>query len=314
MSRELHNGDLETRKELAVSVAEKMLIEKASPVLAEQHLAFRNLGDLKFEDVSAAWGLNLKGVSFGAAFGDLDGDGNLDLAFANYEGGITLLRNEADQGHSIVVALRGTRSNRFGVGSVVRIETDSGPQVRTLVLARGVLSSSEPILHFGVGTDTRIRRMTVAWPSGHVQEFADLAVDRRFTVTEPAARRLRPRRRRVRLAVFGGGVGCRLLALLPRGRGGRGGAAAAPPDAPEQARARRLPWATCAAGGRSTSCGGHARGSGPGALRATRREPSLSRRLARRSRATPWMTVPPPVRRRWRRCERPPGHQGRKQP
>jgi len=186
MSRELHNGDLETRKELAASEAEKVLIEKASPVLSETHLAFRNMGDLRFEDVSAAWGLNLKGVSFGAAFGDLDGDGNLDLAFANYQGGITLLRNDADQGHSIVVALRGTRSNRFGVGSVVRIETDSGPQLRTLVLARGVLSSSEPILHFGVGTDTRIRKMSVTWPSGSVQEFADLAVDRRFTVTEPA--------------------------------------------------------------------------------------------------------------------------------
>jgi hypothetical protein len=187
MSRELHNGDLETRKELAVSVAEKTLIEKASPVLAEQHRAFRNLGDLRFEDASAAWGLNMKGVSFGAAFGDLDGDGNLDLAFVNYNGGITLLRNEADQGHSIVIALRGTRSNRFGVGSVVRIFSESGPQVRTLVLARGVLSNSEPILHFGLGKDTRIRSMEVSWPSGHVQVFSDLAVDRRFVVTEPSA-------------------------------------------------------------------------------------------------------------------------------
>ena len=187
MSRELHNGDLQTREDLALSAAEKVMVEKQSPVLSEQHLAFRNLGDLRFEDVSAAWGLNQRGVSFGAAFGDLDGDGNLDLAFANYEGGITLLRNDADQGRSIVVALRGTRSNRFGVGSVVRIETDSGPQVRTLVLARGALSNSEPILHFGVGADARIRKLEVSWPSGHVQKFVDLAVDKRFLITEPEA-------------------------------------------------------------------------------------------------------------------------------
>jgi hypothetical protein len=187
MNRESHNADLTARKELAESPDEKVRIEKASPVLAEQHLAFRNLGDLRFEDVSAEWGLNQKGVSFGAAFGDLDGDGNLDLVYANFDGGVTLLRNDSDTGHSITVALRGTRSNRFGVGSTVRIETDSGVQVRTLVLARGVLSNSEPILHFGLGQETRIMRLTVSWPSGHNQVFADLSADRRFTITEPAS-------------------------------------------------------------------------------------------------------------------------------
>ena len=155
--------------------------------MAEQHLAFRNMGDLRFEDVSADWGLNQKGVSFGAAFGDLDGDGNLDIVYSNYEGGVTLLRNDSDTGHRVIIELRGTRSNRYGVGSTVRIETDSGVQVRALVLARGVLSSSEPVVHFGLGNDTGIRRLTVSWPSGHVQSFADLAADRRFTITEPAA-------------------------------------------------------------------------------------------------------------------------------
>ena len=151
MNRESHNADLTARKELAESPDEKIRLEKASPVLAEQHFAFRNLGDLRFEDASAAWGLNQRGVSFGASFGDLDGDGNLDLVYSNFEGGLTLLRNDCDSGHSIVVVLRGTRSNRFGVGATVRIETAAGIQVRTLVLARGVLSSSEPILHFGLG-------------------------------------------------------------------------------------------------------------------------------------------------------------------
>jgi len=186
MNRESNNADLTKRKEMAETADQKVRIEEASPVLAQQHLAFRNLGDLKFEDVSAAWGLDHKGVSFGSALGDLDGDGNLDIVYSNFKAGVTLLRNDCDTGHRITVSLRGTVSNRFGVGSTVRIETGSGVQVRTLVLARGVLSNSEPILHFGLGGDTQIRRMSVSWPSGHVQEFEGLAADQRFTITEPS--------------------------------------------------------------------------------------------------------------------------------
>jgi len=186
MHREVTNVDLIMRVAMAETPDDKVRIERAAPVLAEQHLAYRNRGELRFEDVSAEWGLNQRGVSFGAAFGDLSGNGNLDVVYSNYRKGVTVLRNDSDTGHRITVALRGTRSNRFGVGATVRIETDSGVQVRTLVLARGVLSSSEPIVHFGLGEDARIRRLMVAWPSGHAQAFSDLAVDRKFTITEPS--------------------------------------------------------------------------------------------------------------------------------
>jgi hypothetical protein len=132
-----------------------------------------------------AWGLDQKGVAFGTAFGDLSGDGNMDIVYANYNGGVTILRNDNDTGHRVVIDLRGTASNRYGVGATVRLESDLGVQVRQLVLARGYMSSSEPMLHFGLGGDTTIRRMTVTWPSGRVQVFQDLPVDRRFTVAEP---------------------------------------------------------------------------------------------------------------------------------
>ena len=85
------------------------------------------------------------------------------------------------------VDLRGTVSNRYGVGATVRVESALGNQVRQLELSRGYMSSSEPMLHFGLGADTVIRRMVVTWPSGHVQAFENLPVDRRYTVTEPSA-------------------------------------------------------------------------------------------------------------------------------
>jgi hypothetical protein len=186
MHREATNVDLLSRQAGAENPAERIRVMRDSPVFAESHLAFRNMGDLTFEDVSAAWGLDQRGVGFGCALGDLSGDGNLDIVYANYQGGVTLLRNDNDTGHRTDVHLRGTVSNRFGVGAVVRIESALGTQVRPLVLARGYLSSSEPMVHFGLGDDTVIRRMTVTWPSGRVQAFENLPVDRRFTVTEPS--------------------------------------------------------------------------------------------------------------------------------
>ena len=179
------NPDVNARATGAETEADRIRALYDSPVLNETHMAFRNLGDLKFENAAPEWGLDQRGVAFGAAFGDLGGDGNLDLVYMSMDGGVSILRNDADGGHLVNIYLRGTASNRFGVGATVRIESALGTQVRQLVLARGYLSSSEPMLHFGLGADTTIKKMTVTWPSGLVQTFSDLAADQRYTVTEP---------------------------------------------------------------------------------------------------------------------------------
>ncbi len=185
MYREAHNIDILARQAGADTPAERLRIMRASPVFAEAHLAYRNLGDLRFENVGPAWGLDQKGVAFGSALGDLSGDGNLDIVYVNYDGGVTVLRNGNDSGHRVDVDLRGTASNRLGIGAMVRVESALGVQARPLALGRGYMSSSEPMAHFGLGADTVIRRMTVTWPSGRVQAFENLPADMRFTVTEP---------------------------------------------------------------------------------------------------------------------------------
>ena len=141
-----------------------------------------------------------EGVGFGAAFGDLSGDGNLDIVYANYDGG----RDAPAQRlrHRPPDQRRPARdgSNRFGVGATVTVESALGVQVRQLVLARGYMSSSEPMLHFGLGDDASIRRMTVDLaerpragvrrPAGRPPLHDDRAVRRRWrrSRAEPAGR------------------------------------------------------------------------------------------------------------------------------
>jgi hypothetical protein len=178
--------DVVKRQMSAENLAESVRIMTESPIRAEKNIALRNLGNLRFEDVSAAWGLDQLGVSFGAAFGDLDGDGTLDIVYSNYRDGVTVLRNEGETGHRVIFDLRGTASNRFGVGATVRIESALGVQVSVLGLSRGYLSSSEPMLHFGLGEDPVIKRLVVTWPSGHVQTWENVPVDQRYVINEPA--------------------------------------------------------------------------------------------------------------------------------
>ncbi len=187
MVRELHNSDLVRRISASESLDEGIRLEKATPPLREQNRAYQNRGDLEFADVSKPWGLDDVGVSFGCVAADLDGDGDLDLVYANYEGGPTLFRNNSVEGNRLLVSLRGHTANRFGLGSLVRIETDAGVQVRPVTAARGYLSSQDTTVHFGLGSARRVKQLRVTWPSGETQTFTDLDVNQRVTINQPAA-------------------------------------------------------------------------------------------------------------------------------
>src|SRR6185295_9401877 len=90
-------------------------------------------------------------------------------------------------GHRVEIELEGVKSNRRGIGALVRVETASEKQMRMLSLNSGFLAQNDTVLHFGLGKDDRIKALTVEWPSGHVQKFENLEADKFYTITEPDA-------------------------------------------------------------------------------------------------------------------------------
>jgi YD repeat-containing protein len=158
---------------------------RADPILKEKNLAFINRGDLVFEEVGSEWGLDHLGVSTGSALADLDRDGDLDLLYSNLDAPLSVCRNNSQTGNRVLIQLLGTSSNRFGIGSEVRVRSALGTQVRYLTLASGVLSANEPLLHFGLGDDAVISELSVSWPSGKRQVYYGLEANRFYHFTEP---------------------------------------------------------------------------------------------------------------------------------
>jgi hypothetical protein len=158
------------------------------PMFKERNVALKNLGDLKFEDVSSAWGLDRLGVSFGCATADFNNDGNLDLVVVNADAPLSIYANRSSESHRIRIRLEGRDSNRFGIGAKIDLVAGGLRQARYLTLASGYLSSNEPIVTFGLGSATTIDELTINWPSGTQQKFTDLPADRFYTITEPSGR------------------------------------------------------------------------------------------------------------------------------
>jgi len=124
-------------------------------------------------------------VGRGAAFGDYDNDGDVDVFVVNLHDRGVLLRNDrGNERHWISLHLIGTASNRDGVGARVTVTTGDVVQVRQRTGASGYLSQNDPRLHFGLGEHIAVDRIEVRWPSGLVQVLDNVAADRVLTIAE----------------------------------------------------------------------------------------------------------------------------------
>ena len=159
-------------------------IQKRIKYRQPPHL-FRNLDGHGFQEVNAQMGaaFDTPRVARGAAVADINNDGYLDLLLMTNNGPAVLLRNDGGTNHSLRVKLVGTKSNRDGIGSVVRITAGDEKQWQMLH-SGGYLSQSELVLTFGLGNATKVNAMEITWPSGQVDRLSNVDAGQTITVEE----------------------------------------------------------------------------------------------------------------------------------
>ncbi|MFK8165150.1 MAG: VCBS repeat-containing protein, partial [Lewinella sp.] len=158
-----------------------------------QNYLYDDAGDLTYRSSATSWGLPEKSFSNGAAYGDLDNDGDLDLVINNLEGEAFLYRNMGAAQDYLRLRLLGPASNTYGLGAKVTIEQVGGTQVQHLKTVRGYLSSVEPYVHFGLGDLGTVNRVRVVWPDGKESVIETPALNQLLTIDhKEAGSRLSP--------------------------------------------------------------------------------------------------------------------------
>ena len=157
------------------------------PEIKISNFMFKNDQGLGFEDATKAWGVDFSTYSNGAAYGDLDKDGDLDLIINNINDPALLLENTSDRSaetkHYIRIKLKGEQPNSGAIGAVVSVFSEGILQQKSILSGRGYLSQPEATLHFGLGKTSVVDSISVTWPNGDIQKLKGDGVDKVLEVS-----------------------------------------------------------------------------------------------------------------------------------
>ncbi len=166
---------------------DQMTVDKM-PDGSSHPFLFQNTGDTSFKDVSDVWGTGkMKGFYNGAAYADLDNDGNLDLVINSIDAPAVILKNNSSKKNYISISFKGNDANTFGVGTKAYLFTRHGIQYQQLMLTRGFQSSSDTRLHFGLDSLTTIDSLLIIWPNQKYQVLKNVVANKQIVIDQKNA-------------------------------------------------------------------------------------------------------------------------------
>lgn len=159
------------------------------PSVPLSNKAFKNNGNLTFDDASAAWGLNQPSFSNGSAYGDLDNDGDLDLITNNVNGPAFIYRNNAREqqaNHYMAITLKQPDRNTYAVGSLIKVFSGNTTYAREVIPTRGFQSSVDYKNIIGLGTNSTPDSMMIFWPDRSYSTYYNPPTDTSYVINKPA--------------------------------------------------------------------------------------------------------------------------------